>query len=150
MITGHLPYGSEKDLRRLNEELAFNKLRKCRLNPNRIVYSFIEKAIKLDSSHRFLSIEDMNIKFIIMKRRSSKQKDTYNNTDEKLLKFYNEFDKSLFEHGIDIESCSNLEYGLQFEISRDFVEAQINIYNGEKGVQGTSIKDYIGIQTKTL
>ena len=92
MITGHLPYGSEKDLRRLNEELAFNKLRKSRLNRPRIVYSFIEKAIKLDSSHRFLSIEDMNIKFITMKRRYSKQKDIYNNTDEKLLKFYNEFD----------------------------------------------------------
>ena len=41
--------------------------------------------------------------------------------------------KDLFEHGIDIESCSNQEYGLQFEIIRDFVEAQINIYHGKKG-----------------
>lgn len=133
MITGHLPYGREKDLKMLNEDVAFEKLRKSRLTPPRIVYSFIEKAIKLDTADRFLSIEDMHIKFLTMKRRYFKQKDIYKNTDEKLFKFYDEFDKRLFEKGIDIESCTNLEYGLQIEISRDFVEAQINVYHGKKG-----------------
>jgi serine/threonine protein kinase len=136
MLCRRLPYGSTKfsdDQKQVTVEEAIAILISSPLRPPRVVVQIIKKAIQLDRTKRFLSVADM---YEALKRgllKLTNHKDALENADEKLKAFYHQFEVQLQERNIEIESCTDVQNGLQFSLYRDFVDCKINVYHGKAG-----------------
>jgi len=136
MLCRKLPYGNTKfsdDQQQITVEEAIANLESSPHRPPRVIVEIIEKAIQLDSTKRYLSVRDM---YEALKRglvKLAKHKDALENADQKLKAFYQEFEQRLQERQIEIESCTDVQNGLQFSLYRDFVDCRINVYHGKAG-----------------
>jgi ribonuclease HIII len=136
MLCRKLPYGNTKfsdDQQQITVEEAIANLISSPLRPPRIIVEIIEKAIQLDKTKRFLSVSDLYEAFKRGLVKLAKHKDALENADQKLKAFYHEFERRLLEQNIEIESCTDVQNGLQFSLYRDFVECKINVYHGKAG-----------------
>lgn len=136
LLTQTLPYGTrmydEIDRAKLEIE-AFKRLRGSRLKPPRYIIEIIEKAISLDSQKRYSSVNEFYDAFKQAQSKYGKHKDAINFHDPRLRTFYDLFESQLFSNDIEIDSCKDIEFGIQFEAYKDFVKCKLCVYSGKNG-----------------
>ncbi|QQS34742.1 MAG: ribonuclease HIII [Ignavibacteriales bacterium] len=142
LLTSELPYGIGR-FSRINiseaEENASKKLISCPQKPPYFLCDFILKAIRLDKQNRFSSVNEFYDKFKKVYSKFGKHKDAIQFHDSKLRKFYDEFERKLDKENIEIETCKDIQYGIQFELCEDFISCKFNIYSGKDGIKITPI-----------
>lgn len=142
LLTSELPYGIGRFVNiNINEaeEKAYKKLINCSQKPPYFLCEFILKAIKLERQNRFSSVNEFYDKFKEVYSKFGKHKDAIQFHDSMLRKFYNEFERKLSGENIEIETCKDIQYGIQFELCKDYINCKFNIYSGKDGIKITTI-----------
>jgi len=136
ILTNSLPYGIGRFTNldeKKSEDIAAQKLFHCSLKPMKYLCDLIIKAIRLDKNKRFISVEELNEAFKKTYSKYGKHKDAIEFHDQKLRDFYDLIEFQLSSNEIEIESCKDIEYGIQFEVYQDFVRGKFNVYSGKNG-----------------
>lgn len=136
ILTNSLPYGIGKfiNLEIIKAEFAAEqKLLHCNIKPMKYLCDLIMKSISLDKSKRIISVNELHEHFKKTYSKYGKHKDAINFHDLKLREFYDRLESALEEENIEIESCKDIQYGIQFEIYQEFIKCKFNIYSGKDG-----------------
>ncbi len=136
ILTNSLPYGIGRFTNldeKKSEDIATQKLFHCSLKPMKYLCDLIIKAISLDKNKRFISVDELNESFKKIYSKYGKHKDAIDFHDSKLRLFYDHFESRLASDNIEIESCKDIQYGIQFDIYKEFVRCKFNLYSGKEG-----------------
>lgn len=136
ILTNSLPYGIGKFINLeidKSESTAEYKLMHSSIKPMKYLCDLVMDSIRLDKNKRISSVNELHEKFKKIYSKYGKHKDAINFHDIKLREFYENLESKLVEEKIEIESCKDIQWGIQFEIYKEFVKCKFNVYSGKDG-----------------